>query len=301
VKESSSPGIEMAEPLRVESPAKVNLSLEILKKRADGYHEIRTLLQKINLSDSLIFSTLKGKRIVIETDHPGLPTGRRNLVYRAAESILGDSAYRDGVLIRIEKRIPLGAGLGGGSSNAAATLTALNRLLNIPYSKRRLMRMGLEIGADVPFFLFDGDAIGSGIGERLKRVELPELWYVLIYPNFEVSTRWAYQNFVLTNKKSRFNLHQLSTDPEDFSRILKNDLEEVVEKKYPQVGSMKEVLLSAGARGASMTGSGPTVFGIFPDERGASEAHREIEERIRRKDWTVFLAGSIRVDGHAST
>jgi len=283
----------MDESLRVESPAKVNLSLEVLEKREDGYHEVRTLLQKIGLSDSLFFSPIKGKRVILATEHPDLPRGKRNLVSRAAESFMEKWGRREGLLIRIEKRIPLGAGLGGGSSNAAVTLKALNQLLGAGLSQKTLMRMGATIGADVPFFLFDGDAIGTGIGEKLRPVELPPLWYVLIYPNFEVSTRWAYQNFVLTNKRSRFNLRKLPKTPEEFSAVLRNDLEEVVSKKYPQVGTMKEILLSAGAQGASMTGSGPTVFGIFSQERDASEARERIEEKVRRRSWMVFLAKSI--------
>ncbi len=198
---------QMMETLHSESPAKVNLRLEILKKREDGYHELRTVLQKINLHDLLHFSLKKEKGISITTDHPNLPVGKGNLAYQAVQSILKKSDYKGGVLINIKKRIPLGAGLGGGSSNAATALKAMNQLLKIDLPKKELMRMGLEIGADVPFFFLEGAAIASGIGEKLKKIELPELWYVLIYPNFEVSTRWAYQNSRLTKKKYRFKIH----------------------------------------------------------------------------------------------
>ena len=198
----------MADTLHLESPAKVNLRLEILNKRKDGYHELRTVFQKISLHDTLHFSLKKEKEISIATDHPNLPVGKTNLVYQAAQSMLKASDYQGGVHIEIKKQIPLGAGLGGGSSNAATTLKALNQLLKKSLSKRKLMEMGLEIGADVPFFIWEGAAIGSGIGEKLKKVTLPDLQYVLIYPNFEVSTRWAYQNFVLTNQRIHFNLHK---------------------------------------------------------------------------------------------
>jgi len=285
--------IDMTETLHLESPAKVNLRLEILKRREDGYHELRTLLQKISLHDTLHFSLKKEKGVSITTDHPKLPIGKDNLVYKAAQSMLKVSDYKGGVRIEIEKRIPLGAGLGGGSSNAATALKALNQLLKMDLSKRELMEMGLEIGADVPFFFLEGAAIGLGIGEQLKKEELPILWYVLVYPNFEVSTRWAYQNFVLTNQRIHFNLHKFLETPEGISRILLNHLEEVVSKKYPQIDVMKKILFSAGALGSLMTGSGPTVFGIFPEEKSATEAYERVKKLVGRKGWVVFNTHSI--------
>jgi len=334
----------MIEALHLESPAKVNLRLEILKKREDGYHELRTVLQKINLHDLLHFSLKKERGISITTDHPNLPVGKSNLVYQAVQSILKKSAYKGGVLIEIKKRIPLGAGLGGGSSNAATALKAMSQLLKIDFPKKELMRMGLEIGADVPFFFLEGAAIASGIGEHLKKIELPGLWYVLIYPNFEVSTRWAYQNFILTHstvpspifeggiekrcselalsevegvnpclpagrlskpqasgwgvegltkRQFHFNLRKLLRTPKGILRLLWNDLEEVVSKEYPQIGVMKKMLYSAGALGASMTGSGPTVFGVFSEEGGASEAYKKVKKMVRGKGWIVLNAHSI--------
>ena len=281
------------EALRLVSPAKVNLRLEILKKREDGYHELRSILQTINLHDLLHFSLKKERGISITTDHPNLPVGKSNLVYQAVQSILKKSDYQGGVLIEIEKRIPLGAGLGGGSSNAATALKAMNQLLKIDLPKKELMRMGLEIGADVPFFFFEGAAIVSGIGERLKKIELPGLWYVLIYPNFEVSTRWAYQNFILTKRQFHFNLHKLLRTPNEISRLLWNDLEEVVSREYPQIGVMKKMLYSAGALGTLMTGSGPTVFGVFSEEGGALEAYKKVRKMVRGKGWIVLNAHSI--------
>jgi len=283
----------MTETLHLESTAKVNLRLEILKKREDGYHELRTILQKINLHDLVHFSLKKERGISIKTNHPNLPVGKRNLVYQAVQSILKKSDYKGGVLIEIEKRIPLGAGLGGGSSNAATTLKAMNQLLKINLPKKELMAMGLEIGADVPFFFLEGAAIASGIGERLKKIELPGLWFVLIYPNFEVSTRWAYQNFILTKRRFHFNLHGLLRTPKEISNLLWNDLEEVVSRECPQIGVMKKMLYSAGALGALMTGSGPTVFGVFSEEGGASEAYKKVKKMVRGRGWSVLNAYSI--------
>jgi len=285
--------MDMTDSLHLESPAKVNLRLEILKRREDGYHELRTVFQKISLHDTLHFSLTKRNGISIAADHPKLPLGRKNLVYEAAQSMVKVCGYRGGVRIEIEKKIPLGAGLGGGSSNAATTLMALSQLLEIKLSQKELMEIGLRIGADVPFFFLKGAAIGSGIGEQLKKEELPSLWYVLIYPNFEVSTRWAYEHFVLTNQRFHFNLRRFLKTPEGISRILLNHLEEVVSKRYPQINLMKEWLLSAGALGALMTGSGPTVFGLFRDATSATGAYEKMRKLAGGKGWAVIQARSI--------
>ncbi|MGQ9644980.1 MAG: 4-(cytidine 5'-diphospho)-2-C-methyl-D-erythritol kinase [Thermodesulfobacteriota bacterium] len=280
-------------PLRLKSPGKVNLRLEILGKREDGYHELKTVLQKISLCDTLSVFLKDEKGISITANHPDLPLGKRNLVYQAAQTILKKSDFKGGVHIDIKKEIPLGAGLGGGSSNAAATLKALNQLLEMGLGPAELMRMGVEIGADVPFFLFEGAAIGTGIGERLRKIELPIVWYLLLNPCFEVSTRWAYQNFILTKRRFHFNLRGFVRTPEEISRLLWNDLECVVSHKYPQIDVMKKLLLSAGALGAVMTGSGPTVFGVFSGKRDAKSAFRKLEPEVRRRGWTVLMAHSL--------
>jgi 4-diphosphocytidyl-2-C-methyl-D-erythritol kinase len=283
----------MVEKLHLESPAKVNLRLEILRKREDGYHEIRTIFQKISLHDTLHFSLKRRRGIRITADHPGLPTGKRNLVYQAVRSILERSDFEGGVDVVIEKRIPLGAGLGGGSSNAATTLKAVNQLLKMNLNRKELKEAGAKIGADVPFFLFEGSAIGSGVGERLRKITLPTLWYILIYPNFEVSTRWAYQNFILTKTKYHFNLRKLLKTPEGIVRLLWNDLEGVVSGEYSEIRIMKRMLTSAGAMGAIMTGSGPSVLGIFPGEKKATEACQLLKRMVRGRGWKVIQAYGI--------
>ncbi len=283
----------MGNTICIESPAKVNLRLEVLKKRVDGYHEIRTIFQKISLCDSIRLSLQPSREIRISTDHPTLPTGEKNLVYQAADAILRRSHFNGGVEVHIEKKIPIGAGLGGGSSNAASVLDGLNRLLRVNLTRKELMEMAKEIGADVPFFLFDGSAIGRGIGERLRKIELPHLFFVLIYPNFEVSTRWAYENLILTKKRNRFNLQWLLKSEEGISALLLNDLEEVVSKRYPEIKIMKGWLLSVGARGALMTGSGPTVFGIFEREKEAQEAFHRLMIEMKARGWEIFLTQSL--------
>jgi 4-diphosphocytidyl-2-C-methyl-D-erythritol kinase len=283
----------MKRTLKLLSHAKVNLRLEILRKREDGYHEIRTLFQKISLHDTIRFSLKDAQGISIATNEPNLPVGKSNLVYRATQAILANSRYRGGISIHIEKRIPLGAGLGGGSSNAATTLKALNQLLEMGLSQREMMTMGVKIGADVPFFFLEKGAMATGIGERLKEIDLPALWFVLIYPNFEVSARWAYPHARVTKEKFRYKIHKFLTTPEAISRALMNDLEEAVSEEFSQIHEMKEVLRSRGALGSLMTGSGPTVFGIYAGNQSAARAYKSIWREVREKGWLVIRTRSL--------
>jgi 4-diphosphocytidyl-2-C-methyl-D-erythritol kinase len=252
--------------------------------------------------------------------------------------LLEKNGFPSGVQVDIKKRIPVGAGLGGGSSNAATTLKALNQLLKLNLNKRELMEIGAGIGADVPFFLFEGSAVGSGIGDRLRKITLPRLWYILIYPNFEVSARWAYQNIILThlathprpelgpmtsstfegemkNRRSGstlnkswylyggvegltklkydINLRKLLKSREAIARLLHNDLEKVVSARYPEIALIKEMLAEAGATGSMMTGSGPTVFGLFPGEEKVKVAFQNLKKRVKRRGWKVIKAHSI--------
>ena len=153
--------------------------------------------------------------------------------------------------------------------------------------------MGVQIGADVPFFFLEGGAIAKGIGEQLKEIELPGLWYVLIYPYFEVSTRWAYQRSKLTKKKFRYKIQEFLTTPKEISKSLMNDLEDVVSKEFPQIDLMKKILYSAGALGSLMTGSGPTVFGIFSDKGDALKAYNKVKNQTSGKGWCVLKAHSL--------
>jgi 4-diphosphocytidyl-2-C-methyl-D-erythritol kinase len=166
-------------------------------------------------------------------------------------------------------------------------------MLKLDLPEKELMEMGVKIGADVPFFLLEGSALATGIGERLEKIELPGLWYVLIYPNFEVSTRWAYQNFVLTKRRFRFKFHKFFQTPEKISSVLWNDLQGVVSKEYPEIEAMKKMLCSAGALGALMTGSGPTVFGIFSEKGDASKAYKKVRPMVSERGWSVLKAQGI--------
>jgi 4-diphosphocytidyl-2-C-methyl-D-erythritol kinase len=285
----------MKRKLTAFSPAKVNLMLRIVRRREDGYHDIRTIFQKISLHDTLRFALREEPGIVIRTNDPNLPTGGGNLIHRAASALLQRSGHKGGLSVTLLKRIPVGAGLGGGSSNAATALKALNRLLRLNASLRELTEFGLRIGADVPFFLMEGSAFGSGIGDQLKKIVLPDLWYVLINPGFEVSTAWAYRNHILTKGRNDYNILRFPRVPEEVPGFLWNDLEAVVSTAHPEVAVAKDILLSEGAAGALMTGSGPTVFGIFDDEGGASKAFKKIKAMVTGKGWIVLKAHSVAV------
>jgi 4-diphosphocytidyl-2-C-methyl-D-erythritol kinase len=279
--------------LVLDSPAKVNLRLDIVAERSDGYHELFTVFQKISLCDRLTFRLTRQEGVTIMTNRPDLPTGPENLIARAANLLLSHAGERQGVAVELDKRIPLGAGLGGGSSNAAATLTAVNQLLGLGLSRESLSDLGRRIGADVPFFFMDHAALGRGIGDLLEEVDLPTLWYVLIYPGFEVSAAWAYRNFILTKRQFHLKIRKFSKTAEGISRLLSNDLEAVVSGTRPEIRAMKEMVCSAGALGALMSGSGPAVFGLFGDEPGAAEGFARIEQRAGERGWKVFMAHSI--------
>jgi 4-diphosphocytidyl-2-C-methyl-D-erythritol kinase len=256
--------------LSLKAPAKVNYRLDVLCRRPDGYHEVRMIMQRIDLCDEvrITLSELKGIRVTCGSD--AVPDGPDNIAWRAADALLRAVAIDTGVEIEIVKHIPVAAGLGGGSSDGAAVLMGLNVLLDLGLSLERLMAIGVTIGADVPFFIFGKAALAEGIGERLTALEaLPPLWLVLVNPNVHISTAWAYQNLHLTSKKDADIIPRFHETAADLSAILANDLEVVAMGRFPVIREIKERLIAAGAAGALMSGSGSTVFGIFENETAA--------------------------------
>jgi 4-diphosphocytidyl-2-C-methyl-D-erythritol kinase len=217
--------------------------------------------------------------IKITCDDRSVPCDETNLVHRAAASLLNKARSRQPIAIHIRKRIPIGAGLGGGSTDAAATLVGLNRLLKLRWSATQLEKIALEIGADVPFFIRGRPARARGIGERLRRLrQVPRFWLVILYPGLAVSTAWVYQNLRLKLTKPSVNT-SIVTSPKSFAKLeglLINDLEAVTIKRYPQIGLMKNRLARAGAAGVLMSGSGSSVFGIFRSKRKAQDAFRRL-------------------------
>jgi 4-diphosphocytidyl-2-C-methyl-D-erythritol kinase len=255
--------------MRIRAPAKINLSLRVVGKRRDGYHLVDTIMLPVSLYDEIeIARPRSGRRGLLEVtcDHPLVPSGKRNIVYKAAELLLGKQAVRTPLRIHIRKRIPVGAGLGGGSSDAAATLRALNRRYRLKKSRRELLSLGAALGADVPFFILGRPARARGIGDKLTPLgSMPRLWAIILYPGFPVSTRWAYRNlsFKLTKGIGNTSLKRFKRDRRGLAPSLVNDLEKVVFRRYPRLAALKERLIQEGARAALMSGSGSSVFGIF--------------------------------------
>lgn len=278
-----------------DAPAKINLFLHVTGKRPDGYHTLHTLMCRVKFGDTLEMK-LGGTGITVDCRHPDVPGGKDNIAYKAASLFYQHLGRAPEVSIRIDKKIPVGAGLGGGSSNAASTFIALNRYYNAPFSQKELMEMGLQTGADVPFFIFEQTAIAEGIGEKLQSIELSIPYKVLIvYPGIHVATADVYKklNFKLTKAEKKNNNHLFSEPTGDFlpEKHLWNDLEAVTIKMYPEIETIKDALMTYGADGALMSGSGSSVFGLFSDEKKAICAYDGIylAGKSANKGWEVVL------------
>jgi 4-diphosphocytidyl-2-C-methyl-D-erythritol kinase len=275
---------------QLKAPAKVNLRLKVLGKRADGFHEIETIMQRIGLWDIIrVEPTARG----LEIRCPGFPDleGKKNLIWQAVRLLEEEGKKRLSFRIYLKKRIPLGAGLGGGSSDAAAILSGINDFLGGPVSAGRLTELAGGLGSDIPFFLTRQTSLARGRGEILEPLpNFPVWWYVLIYPGFPLATRWVYQEvkIPLTEKKQYINIKSLKTGPIGLGPdFLENDLEKAVLAHYPHLSRIKEALLAQGSLGALMTGSGSTIFGLWREKRAAVEAFHH----LRRGTWgNVFIA-----------
>jgi 4-diphosphocytidyl-2-C-methyl-D-erythritol kinase len=268
-------------PLTTKAPAKLNIRLKITGRRPDGYHELVSIMVPVTLFDEIRISSA-AEGIHLETEGIPVPGDETNLVFRAAEAFLSRLGIRRGLSIRLSKRIPVAAGLGGGSSDAAATLTSLNRIFSHPLSHHELAGMAVRLGADVPFFLNARPCLATSIGEILEPLNRwPLWWYVLVAPPFAVSTAWVYGHFKLklTSPEPEYILNTLKNEHFEPRDLLENDLEAVTAKRFPVIETIKEQLMAAGAEGALMTGSGPCVFGVFRSETEASSAGAKIESQ----------------------
>ncbi len=263
--------------LVVEAPAKVNLYLRIVGKRSDGYHDLDTVMQKLDLSDTVTLSRTEEPGIRLSCIGADLPEDDSNLVWQAAEAFLARTGLAGvcGVSILLEKRIPVAAGLGGGSSDAASVLNGLNTLFETGLSEDTLLALARQLGADVPFFVVAERAVrATGIGDRMQSWPgLVECSLLLVNPGFSVSTAWVYKNFTLTRVDKDSKLSDFRKNETDIAEYcpLFNDLETVTIAKYPELERIKQQMLDCGASGVLMSGSGPTVFGVFPDQPGSTE------------------------------
>jgi len=281
----------------VKAPAKINLFLRVTGRRPDGYHELVTLMCPVALFDTLTLTPEKEGLHVI-CSHPDVPEDDANLAARAARLFMetafpGPSCPISGLTIRIEKMVPVGAGLGGGSSDAAAVLTTLNRHCENPLSTPALMELAGRLGADVPFFLLGGAALATGIGERLEPFShLPSWTALLVYPNVAVSTAWVYKNLNLRLTKDEKKLRKFHFKDRFFNvaEHLVNDLESVTSGAFPVIEEIKRLLLAHGAAGAMMSGSGSTVFGLFETPGRAKSAYSALCNNQRSQNWTLYVA-----------
>jgi 4-diphosphocytidyl-2-C-methyl-D-erythritol kinase len=259
--------------MRIKSFAKINLGLEVLRKRDDGYHEVRTLFQTIDFWDLLEFLPVSGNRIVLKGNDKKISWDESNLIHRAACLLKERSGGTEGVAIHVTKNIPAGKGLGGGSSNAAMTLYALNLFWGLHLEKQSLMEMACALGADVPFFLEGGLCLGLGRGDQVIPLEEPEKFFcVLVFPALSVSTASAYRKLSvsLTSKPKDSKIIRFFGS-RDFG-LLENDFEEILFRDHPQLKAIKSLIQSQGSELSLVSGTGSCVFGLFLEKRKAEKA-----------------------------
>ena len=288
-----SKGSGNARRLELSAAAKVNLALEVLSRRPDGYHEIATVMQTVDLSDRLVLE--EADHLAVGTSAPGVPTDERNLAYRAAAALREAAKLSRGVQITLDKRIPVAAGLGGGSTDAAAVLAGLNRLWGLRWPAARLEELAVGLGMDVPFFLRGGAALATGRGERLDPLDGAALALVLVNPRVPLSTSEVYARVTpaMYSDGDRARRMAGALGSRRAGRVaasLYNGLEPAARAAYPQIGQMKAALVAAGALGAAMSGSGPTVFGVAR----SFEQARQIRARVARGSWECWAVRALR-------
>lgn len=279
--------------MEIHAPAKINLFLHVVGCRSDGYHELQTLMCCVGLHDTMSLH-MGGDQCSIICSHPDMPCDETNLALKAAlvfnEALKAEAELEPSNLtIQLTKRIPAGAGLGGGSSDAAAVLNRLNRHYALPFSRRRLMAMALNIGADVPFFIDGRPAIATGVGEVLSPCTGLSPWgVVIVYPGFEISTAQVFKNLNLglTNHKKQLSYSPFKQGKFDAALHLSNDLESVAAHDFPVIKDIKKELLNQGSIGSLMTGSGSAVFGLFPDMPSARKAANTMRKSAQ---WQVYV------------
>jgi 4-diphosphocytidyl-2-C-methyl-D-erythritol kinase len=287
-------------PLEKKSPCKVNLLLNILGRRADGFHELETVMQPVNLCDEMTFERA-GSGLRLTCSNPELPTDSKNLVHRAATSFLAAAEISDGVRIHLQKNLPLAGGIGGGSANAAVTFTALNELFGLPLSPEKLHALAATLGSDVPFFLHDQPALATGRGEKVKLLEnFPALngkAFFLAHPGFGISTPWSYQSLARFPEAmhgragraaeliSKLQMHDLSAAASGFY----NSLETPAFDKFPVLELYQEFLQENGAEVALMSGSGSTTFAIAKNLAAAESLAEKFKSQFGGNGWTAAV------------
>lgn len=279
--------------VEIDSYSKINLTLNILAKRQDGYHNIETIMQSINLADRVFIKEEK-EGIKIKCNHSQVPIDDQSLAYRSAEKILNRCRVTKGVKIEIDKKIPLASGMAGGSANSASILVGINKLFTLNLSNEDLRGMGEELGMDVPFCIQNGTALAYHRGEKVTSLSPvnPPLWIIIINPGFEIPTKWAYNNLDLNLIKREKNNTKAMLEAlkgggaRGIAKNLFNSFEELIIEKYPEIGKIKDRLIEEGALGALMSGSGSTVFGIAQNEEQALKIYKNLKSEYK-SIWIV--------------
>ena len=281
-------------PIDLKALAKINLGLDVLGKRADGYHDVRMVMQSIYLYDNIRIEETNSLGIELSSNLSYLPTDQRNIAYKAAEILLQEFEIKKGVRILLNKRIPVAAGLAGGSSNAAAVLFGMNILFKLGLSKMDLMERGLKLGADVPYCIMRGTALAEGVGERLTPLpSLPRCTVLIAKPGFSVSTKAVYEALGQVEELSHPDIDGVISglekgDLDEIAKAMGNVLESVTISMHPAIDTIKNEMMENGALGAMMSGSGPTVFGLFKSKAMASETKEQIlKKKLARQVYVT--------------
>ena len=286
--------------LKLKAMAKINLGLDVLGKRDDGYHELRMIMQTIRLYDRVQLTVTEAPGIRVKTNLSFLPVNEDNLVYRAANLLMEEFQIKKGLFINLEKHIPVAAGLAGGSSDAAAVLVGVNRLFHLGLAKQELMERGVKLGADVPYCVMRGTALAAGIGEKLTPLPAPPACHVLIAkPKIHVSTKFVYGNLRANELETHPDIDgQIEAlqagDLYEMAARMGNVLETVTIPAYPVIEDIKKEIKRMGAVNAMMSGSGPTVFGLFDDRGKARKAYEKLKKGSLAKQvyLTEFFGGN---------
>lgn len=282
--------------LNLPAPAKVNLFLRVLRRRPDGYHDLRTVFERVDLCDRITLKKRSTPEIRLRTDSKDIPSGADNLAFRAASLLQKEFHVGQGADLFLQKKIPIAAGLGGGSSDAATVLLGLKRLWKLKIPHKRLLLLGARLGSDVPFFLLNTPfALGGGRGEKLKIVSAPRarFWHCIVKPPFGISTREAYRGLDLKKLTGpggdvKMLLQSIQKGrPRETGKLLDNSLELSLGKRVRTIFNLKKKLLEAGALGALLSGSGSAVFGLFDSKKAATRAAAFLG---RNRKWKVFVA-----------
>ncbi len=281
--------------MRLRALAKINLGLDVLRRRDDGYHEVRMIMQTLKMYDKITIRKMKEPGIQLKSNLFYVPENESNLAYRAAKMLADEFQLAQGIFIDLQKFIPVAAGMAGGSSDAAAVLYGVNRMFHLNLSKRQLMERGVKIGADVPYCIMRGTVLAEGIGEKLTPLPpMPSCKVVVAKPQISVSTKFVYENLKLNEIDAHpdidillagireGNLHKVAAN-------MGNVLETVTIPNYPVIAEIREEMMRLGALNAMMSGSGPTVFGLFDDEVLGQRAYSELREGSLARQ--VYLTG----------